>query len=115
MSKWEPTRNELEQVYSYVEWLEDENSKLKSEKNQLMIKCSNFAKALKQLKKEVEFCQSKYESLKETAKCNENPKKAIARVNESELYYRSLAKKYLDERNELKKRLKELRGNAKNR
>ena len=108
MSKWSPTQYELRQVYSYVEWLEHDNSRLKDEKNQLRIKCGDFANALKQSKQETEFYKSMYDSLKETAKCNENPKKAIAMANESELYYRALAKKYLDERNELKKRLREI-------
>lgn len=106
MSKWEPTTDELNQVYSYVEWLEDENERLKSEKCQLKIKYNDSRVINRNLKNEAELYKSMYKSIKETIK--NSSKRDIVRANESELYYRELAKKFLDERNELKKRLKEV-------
>lgn len=104
MSKWEPTRNELKQVYDYVMYLEDKIDEQEKIIGSLRVSLFDSNKLKNAYKNDLDELKSLYEKVKAT----KNDAKEIIQANESESHYRALAKKYLSERNELRGRIKEL-------
>lgn len=104
MSKWEPTRDELKQVYDYVMYLEDKIDKQERLIGSLRVSLFDANKLKSSYKNDLDELKSLYEKVKTT----KNDAKEIIQANESESHYRALAKKYLSERNEFKKRLREI-------
>ena len=104
MSKWEPTRDELKQVYDYVMYLEDKIDRQEELIGSLRVSLFDANKLKNAYKNDLDELKSLYEKVKATKK----DAKEIIQANESESHYRALAKKYLNERNELKKRIREI-------
>jgi uncharacterized coiled-coil protein SlyX len=89
MSKWEPTRNELKQVYDYVMYLEDKIDEQEKIIGSLRVSLFDANKLKNSYKNDLDELKSLYEKVKAT----KNDAKEIIQANESESHYRALAKK----------------------